>query len=119
MSTLDIDKRSNNPYYQNQQLWMFTQNPDGTVTVSDRCVYGNGRPSAVLTGHDGGTVDLRAPASGLAGQKWKVSEASGVLTITDAAYGKALDSAGTSAGSSVLETTPDANSTTQRWNVVS
>ncbi|MGW1077098.1 RICIN domain-containing protein [Streptomyces sp. NPDC002537] len=119
VSTVDIDKRSNNPYYQNQQLWMFAQNSDGTATISDRCVYGNGNPSAVLTGHDG-TVDLRAPASDLAGQKWQVSEASsGVLTITDAASGKALDSAGTSEKSAVLETTPDANSATQHWTVVS
>ncbi|MEU7137021.1 RICIN domain-containing protein [Streptomyces sp. NPDC046261] len=103
----------------NAQLFRFDLNAEGTVYIYDRCGALRSR-ALTAPSQAGGRVGMQAYESTRADQKWNVTkDSSGRLTITSVAGGYALDTDGTAALSEVVANTPDPQSSTQRWAVVS
>ncbi|WP_406112013.1 alpha-galactosidase [Kitasatospora purpeofusca] len=102
------------------QQWLFTPNPDGTVTITDNC-YTVVQAHTVLAGGGGvGSAYLLNPTPNNPWQKWKVTQNSaGALTITNVGNGLVLDVAATTAGSTGMTNPPSPAAAGQSWTILS
>ncbi|GAA1245654.1 ricin-type beta-trefoil lectin domain protein [Kitasatospora nipponensis] len=100
------------------EQWQFTTNGDGTVRITDNCYTGTQiHGTLTATGGAGATVTvLNSYDPANSGQKWLVTQnGAGALTITNQATGYVLDSAGSTAGSAVVQNPASAGKSSQAW----
>ncbi|WP_329569542.1 alpha-galactosidase [Kitasatospora sp. NBC_01266] len=104
------------------EQWTFTSNPDGTVQISDNCDTGTQVHTVLAAGAAAGnSAYLLNYSPGNPWQEWRVLQntSTGALVISNVGNGMTLDTAGTTAGSTVVTNSPSGSAPGQSWSLLS